>query len=472
MAWLLVPLAVLALYNLWTAYAGVRRTADLITNRTLLASARVIAEQVKDSDGVVEALIPPAALEMFDADEPDKVIYRVTGPDGELVAGYPDVLVPPHPPAGLQPMFFRTEFRGEGMRAVAIAQPIVTRQATRNALVVVGQSLHGRDRLLSDLWLPALRDQLSLIGAAAVLILFGLQRGLAPLLRLRDAVLARTPRQLQPLDAASVQSELQPLVHALNHAFARIHAQMATRQRFIANASHQLRTPLALLKTQARVGLRDADPAGKDEALRGVDATGNAMARLVNQLLTLARAEQGGEVIRMAPVDLAAVVAEALASLAGPALARGLTLDFETDGAPAPMNGHAALLQEMVFNLADNACRHAPAGGIVLISLHRQGDHWRLRVEDNGPGIPVAERELVLERFYRLPDTPGDGSGLGLAIVREIAEAHGGGVTLGERQPPPGLVVEVLVRAGPPGLSSSRAVAPGATSPAGSRSSS
>jgi len=467
LAWLLVPLATVMLVNVWTTYVRARETANLVTDRMLLASARVIAEQVKDTDGHIEALIPPSALEMFVSDERDRVVYRVDAPSGALVAGFPDVARPPEPPAGLEPLGFEARFRTEPIRAVALGQPIVSQEATGRAIVVVGVTLRGRDHLMAGLWINALRDQLLLVAAAAGLALFGLTRGLAPLLRLRADVLRRDALSLAPFPLDPVQVELRPLLQALNHALGRVENYVALQRRFIANAAHQLRTPLAVLRTQAIVGLRDANSHGKDEALGAINASVNAMAHLVNQLLTLARAEPGGDLLRKETVDMGLVTRAALERLAPIAIDHGVDLAFLTDQAPVPVHGHLTLLQELVANLVDNALAFTPWGGTITVSLRQHDGAAVLQVEDTGPGIPEAERERVFERFYRLAGAPPGGTGLGLAIVREIVAAHAGGVALASRAPAPGLLVTVRLPA--PALNAHPAAAPAATSPDGSR---
>jgi two-component system sensor histidine kinase TctE len=448
LGWLVLPLAAVVAFNVWTTYRNASVTADLITDRTLLASARAIAERIRQSDGVLEAPIPPSALEMFASDIPDRVVYRVTSPAGVLIAGDPDVILPPQSPPGLAPLYFDSSFRGQAVRAVVIAQPVIGGGSSAgNALVAVGQTLQGHDRLVTSLWFKALRDQVLLVIAAGILALFGLQRGLAPLIALRRQVVNRDPAVLTPLDTASVQSELRPLVDALNEAFARIQRQIETQRRFVANAAHQLRTPLALLKTQATVGLREPSAAAKDEALGAIDATVNGMSRLSNQLLSLARAEQGSASLRKEAVDLVAIARAAVESLLDLAAQRRIDLGFEAPEGPLPVHGHATLLRELVVNLVHNALRYSPEGALVTAALQGGDAAIVLRVEDNGPGIPAAERERVFERFYRAPATGPDGTGLGLAIAREIVAAHDGDITLTERVPPPGLAVIVRLPA-------------------------
>lgn len=447
LAWLLLPLVAVVAFNGWSLHRDAMRTADLITDRTLLASARVIAEQVKEADGRIEALIPPSALEMFASPDRDKVIYRVLSPSGELIAGFPDVVAPPAQLRGLEPAYYEGTFRTEAMRAVALAQPVISKLAGGDALVIVATTLHGRDRLVDEIWQTSLRDQLLLVGIAALLALLGLRRGLAPLLRLRDELRNRDPESLKALDRNGVQGELRPVIDALNHALERVQAYIALQRRFVADASHQLRTPLATLKTQIAMARRDDDPQTRHEALEAIDGGVDGMTRLVNQLLTLARAEPGGAALRKDSLDFNEVTRAALESLAGIAFDRAIDLSFEAAPAALPIHGHVTLLRELVLNLVENALRHIPQGGAVTVKLEQGEAGILLVVEDNGPGIPEADRERVFQRFHRLAPANVEGTGLGLAIVREIVTAHDGTIALMETQPPPGLHVEVRLPA-------------------------
>lgn len=447
LGWLVVPLTAVVSFNVWTTYQNAEATANLITDRTLLASARVIAENIRENDGVLEAPIPPAALEMFASDQPDRVVYRVTTPRGQVIAGYPDVIAPPGQPVDLKPVYFETTFRDQPVHAVAIAQPIVSKQNPGNAMVAVGQTLRAHDKLMTSLWLKALRDQVLLVAAAGLLGVFGLRRGLAPILRLRNDVMERDPAELKPFAADTVQSELRPLVEALNEAFDRIQRQMATQRRFVANAAHQLRTPLALLKTQVSVGLRERDIATKDEVLAAVDMSVDGMARLSNQLLSLARAEQGSASLMKSSVDFGAVARDALEGLAQAALSRNIDLGFESKEDGLVVWGHPTLLRELVVNLVDNALRYTPRGGSVTARIGREAGWIVLQVEDTGPGIAEGDKEKVFERFYRGSEPDSEGTGLGLAIVREIVSSHDGRIELANRKPLPGLSAQVRLPA-------------------------
>ena len=263
MVWLLLPMGGLVLVNSWLSHTRARETAGLITDHTLLASARSIAEQVRSQDGVLEANIPPSALEMFASEDHDWVVYQIRDFKGALLAGTPELEVPPDRPGALEPWYFDGRFRAERVRAVAITQPVILPEGSQSVLVVVGQTVHGRDRMAVTLWTSAFGQQAVLLAVAASLIWLGLNHGLAPLLRLRDAVLSRRPDDLTPLPVGSVQNEVRPLVVALNDFMQRLEQKIARERRFLANAAHQLRTPLAVLRTQAGYGLREPDPASK-----------------------------------------------------------------------------------------------------------------------------------------------------------------------------------------------------------------
>ena len=445
LGWVMIPLIAVACFNVWTTYRNALAAADLITERTLIASARVIAEQIRDDDGVLDAPIPPAALEMFAFDRPDLVVYQVVGPDGTLLAGTPEVARPPRLPADREPVYFDARFRGASIRAVSIVQPLVLRTGTVNLVVMVGQTLSRRNDLVSRLWQKALRDQSLIVLGAGLLSLFGLSRGLAPLMRLRD--LLRRPGTADPIELPehSVQLELQPLVRALNTALADVQRQVATQRRFVANAAHQLRTPLTLLRTQAHVGLREQTADVQTAALVAIDATVDRIARLSTQLLALARAEQGSALLRTEPVDFAQIAQDAVEALAEQALLRAVDLGFEGPGEVLWVRGHAPLLGELVHNLVENAIFHAGQRAVVNVTLERRCREAHLRVEDNGPGIPAPERSHVFERFYRLPGASTQGTGLGLAIVREIVTSHDGQIILEDRQQGPGLSVRVVL---------------------------
>lgn len=441
-AWVVLTLIGAICINLYLSFRSADATADLVTDRTLLASARVIAEATHvDSSGTAQIDIPPAALEMFDTGYGDRVFYQVVTAWGNLIAGYPDL---PHPKR--EQVGEDTIFRADGMRTLMLNHPVVGLDRDGTVSVVVAVTHKSQHAMRRRLWLSDFTKQLVLVLLAGLVTIIGLQRGLAPVLRLRDAVRERGRERLDPLNPDMVQNELRPLVHALNDHMERVQNQMAAQRRFVSNAAHQLRTPLALISTQASVAARETDDGNRDEALAALRSSTRHVTRLASQLLTLSRAEPGSRRPRNDTIDLADTARRVLENLAEEALRRNIDLGLEADETPVRVEGDGTMLREMLVNLVDNALRYTQPGGRVTVGVGREGDTALLWVEDNGPGIPEVERTQVFERFYRIIGTEPEGSGLGLAIVREVVDGAGGSVTLG-RAVGGGLLVSVRLPA-------------------------
>lgn len=437
LAWVVLPLAGLLAVNLWTSRNSAIATADLVTDRMLLGSAKAIAEQVSMTDGVLDATVPPAAIELFDTGDRDSVYYRVETAEGRLLTGYPDLPIPP--PKSSRSI--EAAYRGQLLRLRAYRHPIIGAGEDSPVRVTVGITLAGHDAMVRRLWLNAFLQQLMLVVIAGVFVLLGLRRGLAPLLKLRDAVRSRKKTDLSPFSVPEVQSEILPLVDALNAYMGRVQAQMAAQRRFVANAAHQLRTPLALLSTQASYALREKGSEAREEALLALQTSTRRLARLAEQLLTLSRAEPGSRRPRADRIDLMAEARQVLEDHAPIAVKHRIDLGLDGSGTVI-VGGDATMLREMIVNLVDNALRYTPEGGSVTVRVAEEGGMALLSVSDNGPGIPAAEREHVFERFYRIAGSEEHGSGLGLAIVREVADNTRGRVTLSDT-PGGGLTVEV-----------------------------
>jgi two-component system sensor histidine kinase TctE len=445
--WLLIPLAGAVLANTWVTYRNAQDTAGIVTDRTLLASARSIAERTQISGGAIDVTIPPAALEMFETGYHDRVYYRISQQRGGaaplLIAGNSDL---PQPPGQVRPLMsavYDAAYRGDPLRLVAIRQPLLGGADDESALIVVGETTTARDHMAADLWVHSLLQQGLLVVIVAVFVWFGLGRGLKPLLRLRDDVLDRAPDELRPFSGEALQSELRPLVAALNQYVERLRRQIEAQRRFIANAAHQLRTPLTILATQAAYAIRSRNPTEKDETLEAIHGSARDMARLANQLLMLSNVEPDDRPSRAEPIDLVAVARRAVESQVGHALTRDMDLGFDPKTQEAGMMGDTTMLHELVVNLVDNALRYTQRGGVVTVGIEAAEHAWILTVKDNGPGIPPAERQRVFERFYRVLGTEAEGSGLGLAIALEIAQRSGGTIVLSEASETGGLLVSV-----------------------------
>ena len=426
-AWLMPPLLALWLVGALLAYYFVVDFANRIHDRWLLDSAVSLAQQVHVQSGKVSADLPAAVLRILEYDAVDRIYYRVTGSDGSVFAE--QGRIPEPPPSDAQPVFYDGRIDGVPVRIAALR----VEGAGGSALVQVAETLVKRHTLTSEILAAMLLPQLLLIATAGILIWYGVGRGLGPLDRLRGDILRRSHRDLSPLEASRVPAEVAPLVNALNELFERLDRAVAGQNRFIADAAHQLRTPLAGLKTQAELAMREDDPVAMRAALERVRAAVDRSVHLVNQLLALARADHSHEhPLPTVPLELSRLARKTTAEWIGKAMDAQLDLGFETLEDAVQIQGNAELLHELLDNLIDNALCYTPAGGSVTVRVARQGQSYLLEVEDNGPGIVPAERERVLERFHRAEGTPGDGCGLGLAIVREIANLHGATVAIGE----------------------------------------
>ncbi|CAG4886191.1 sensor histidine kinase [Paraburkholderia saeva] len=428
--WLLVPLALYVFVTGKSEFDNARHTADLVQDNQLVSSARMIAGEVEWVDGFLRVDVPPAALEVFVSPYRDQVFYSVTVEDGQLLAGTPDF--PGSPTAASErPTFYDAGRDGDAVRAVAFVRQMYDNGATRRVLVSVGKTVRSRDAMAQQLWQPQLVRQIEMIVLAVALVCIGLTFELRPLMKVKEDVADRDPMQLAPIRVERLHTELRPIVDAINQCIARLGVQVAAQRRFIADAAHQLRTPLTLLGTQLQFARQHGgiEP-GLAEALAAMHRSNRSMVGLTNKLLLLAQAESA-DYARLAsePADLAAIAKEVAEDLALLAQTREIDLGAELDG-PAPVTGHPGLLSALVANLAENAIRYTQAGGHVTVAVRTGGTKVTLVVTDDGPGIAPEARSRVFEPFYRASaDT--EGTGLGLAIVREIVQAHRGEITLG-----------------------------------------
>jgi two-component system, OmpR family, sensor histidine kinase TctE len=462
LAWLTFPLLALWLIGAILAHYFVVDFANRVYDKWLLDSAVSLAQQVHVQSDRISADLPAAVLRILQYDEVDRIYYRVAGSDGSVFAEQGQI--PPPPPLDAHPVFYDGHIDGAPVRIAALR---VTGKGG-SALVQVAETMVKRETLTSEILAVMLLPQLLLIATAGALIWFGVGRGLRPLERLRSDIIKRSHRDLSPLDAYRAPVEVAPLINALNELFERLDRAVEGQNRFIANAAHQLRTPLAGLKTQAELAVREDDPVAMRAALGRVRAAVDRSVHLVNQLLALARAEHSHEHPSPAvPLELARLARDTTAEWVGKALDAHLDLGFETSDETTRIRGNAELLRELLDNLIDNALHYTPTGGNITVRVARHGQGCLLEVEDDGPGIVPAERERVLERFQRAEGAPGDGCGLGLSIVREIANLHGAEVVIGEGAQGRGARVSIVFpETMPPAEAARPQVTPGRTSAA------
>ena len=455
--WMLTPLLLLWPISLALTWLVAQNLANKPFDRALVYNVQALAQFIQVGPRQrARFSLPQPASELLRADDADNVYFQVMGAHGEFLAGERELPAPPAPglsedDAALSdmPQLRDAEFRGLPVRVAYLWVPIAG--APQPALVQVAETREKRSVLATEIIKGVMLPQFAILPLAVLLVWLALVRGIRPLSELESRIRARRPDDLSPLDDHAVPQEVAPLVGSVNDLLTRLKDSIATQKRFLADAAHQLKTPLAGLRMQAELAQREG--ASEDELKQSLQQIGHASVRAthtVNQLLALARAEGGSAAAAHEPCDLAQLTIEAVREAVPAALERGTDLGYEgpEPGAPHLVRlGNPLLLKEMLRNLVENALHYARTPGtgapVVTVRLRANppGGGLALEVEDNGPGVPPAERELVFQPFYRALGTNVDGTGLGLPIVREIAEQHGASVSLTDAHPgqqPPG----------------------------------
>jgi two-component system sensor histidine kinase TctE len=427
---LIVMIVGATLVTYWVALSSANDAYD----RSLLDPVLDIADNIRNDGSGARVDLPRKALEALVYDQLDTVIFQVRSERGELVDGAAELPAPPATAPG-EHLFFDGSYRGAPIRVAAL-------HAANGFIVQVGETLNKRNRLVREILLAELVPALLVAAASIALAWLGVARGLRPLEHMRAELLGRSPRDLRPIARTAVPNEIAPVVDAFNGLLGHLRDASTLQQRFLANAAHQLRTPLAGLQMHLELLLRRALPSDvRSELHRMHNATVRA-GRLANQLLALAKAESAPDHGRpLEVIDLMAVGDAAARDWFSKAIAHKIDLGFAL--APALIEGDPLLIPELVDNLIDNALRYTPAGGAATVSTGVRDGAPYLSVEDTGPGIAASERAKVVERFYRIPGTDGDGSGLGLAIVKEIVERHAGMLEIDARESSGGTRVRV-----------------------------
>lgn len=426
--WMLAPLLFVWPLSIAFTHYFANNVANYPYDQALREHVAAIARQVKLVDGKPLLTLPASARALLRADETDSVYFHVITREGKLLAGDKDL---PMPEAGGEDralageIYLRDgEFNGQELRFAYTYLAEAHLPKGQWIIVEVAETTEKRTQLANKIVASVILPQFIIIPLAVMLVWFGLSRGLRPLTRLRNTIETRDPADLSPIATRRVPEELEPLVEAFNEMLERMKKNVGAQQRFVADAAHQMRTPLTGLKTQAQFAIRETDPEALRHALRQIATGVDRAGRLVNQLLTLARTE-GGEPAQQQrePLDLALLTREVVEDWVIIALEKEIDLGYESAG-QAMISGNAFLLRELAKNLIDNALRYTPSGGHVTCRLLVTHQLVTLEVEDDGVGVSEDQAELVFERFYRVDDANTEGSGLGLAIVQEIAQQH------------------------------------------------
>jgi two-component system sensor histidine kinase TctE len=430
---LLMPLLPLLLASVVVALYMADHFTNQAYNRSLFRATLSLADQITVVNGRVMVDLPQAAFDMLEYDKDDWIYYKVTGPHGEFVTGYEDLPLPPvaRPQAG-QHYYYDTVYDDKEISVAAFYLSLEGTSAHGTVIVQVAETTSKRDRAAQEIVLGMLLPLLLMMLLATMMVWRGVGRGLSPLESLRQQIASRSHRDLSPLNLETSPTEVVPILQAMNGLMSRLEYALAQQQRFVADASHQLRTPLAGLKAQAALASGEQDPQQLRHALEQIQTSSTTLAHTVNQLLSLARLEpEAGPGIELESVDLAALARDATRSWVPTALTKDQDLGYEGNEAPCMIQGSSTLLRELLNNLIDNALRYTPKGGCVTVRVENRPDaHTLLSVEDDGPGIPAEQRERVFERFYRILGSGQSGCGLGLSIVQEIAQRHRATVSL------------------------------------------
>ncbi|HMJ49925.1 MAG TPA: sensor histidine kinase [Burkholderiales bacterium] len=436
---LLLPLLALLVIGVIGDYFTALRPAVAAYDENLLSTALALANNAKIVDGRITLDLPPAADQVLRTDKYDRIFYSVHGPNQELLAGNKELRLPTVEMGPNKPIYYDANVAGEAVRVAAMR---VSKEDT-DLIVQVAETTIKRKRLIGQILITMLVPEILFAAAAIALVWFGIKRGLAPLDRLRAEIASRAQNDLRPVAMENAPLEVKPLVQDINNLIGRLGNLLNTQKRFFSNAAHQLRTPLAGLQVQVELAVAQAASPELKHTFKQIRMATVRMTHLVNQLLTLARADPGDRPVdSLRPTDLCDIAGRAASEFEAQAFAKNIDLGFELG--PAQVFGEPLLLYELLSNLIDNSIRYTPNGGYVTVRCGTVEDQAFLIVSDSGSGIPTAEREHVFERFRRVEGTPGEGCGLGLAIVKEIANSHGASVEIAT--PSTGRGTEVIVR--------------------------
>jgi two-component system sensor histidine kinase TctE len=416
---LLWPLVIILLSGSVFAYFFALRSAVNAYDFGLLNDALDISKQIEINQGRMTINLPTAARQMLQTNNEDRVSFAAWDQSGQLFSGdakllMADILFPDENYLFQDVVLDGTKHRAILLRGKAGGQVFY---------IAVAQTVHGRDHLIGGIFAGILIPEALLALVSIAVILLGVRRGLSPVEQLRDEIASRSSNDLSPIKEDSAPAELTPIIHGINELLGNLAAAFASHRRFIADAAHQLRTPLAALSSQIEVAL-EVPPADEIKLLRKLLVTTQRTTHLANQLLSLARLEHTEQFMyEVATVELQNVLMETASDFVTLAARKGVELDFALQ--PCRIKGSALMLRELIANLLDNAVRYTPAGGRVHVGIQTDEQHVQLSIEDSGPGVAEEELPRLGTPFYRLTSDQTDGCGLGLAIVREIARLHG-----------------------------------------------
>ena len=423
--WLLLPMLAILAISAAIYYSRALHYATHAYDQALLRTVFALADEVVvDEQNKVNIELPEIASHLLSYNEGDHIYIRITAPDGKLVFGEPHLPLPAETMTGNQEIFYNSTYKNESIRAVAFALPVSEAPDARNILIVMAETTGKRNAMVAEMVEEMLLPQVLMMILVTIVIELGIYFSLKPMHTLKNALHKRSYRDLSPLNTSSPPLELQPLVQAMNGLFERVKTGQIQQQQFIADASHQLRTPIAGLQAQAELALRSHPPADIREPLNFMLRSTTRLSHLIQRLLSMARTDAATTQLTLHPVSLTGIISEECARWIGPATDKQLELEVLIETDQDTVRGDALMLSEMLNNLLENAILYTTEQGLIQIRLWSSGKDIWLQVTDNGIGIPPEQTALIFERFHRLNPNQGNGCGLGLAIVAEIAEHH------------------------------------------------
>ena len=453
--WMLTPLLLLWPISLALTWLVAQNIAGKPFDRALEYNVQALSKLVVVKNNQVQFNLTGPAREILRADDTDRVYYQVLGTRGEYLGGEHDLPLPPDDDKGNdgEVRLREDKIQGEDIRVaytwikvdmkfpVPAGKNASREPAPQTVLVQVAETLEKRKTLATEIVKGTMVPQFVTLPLAVLLVWLALVRGIKPLAQLEKRIRARKPDDMSPLDDTAVPEEVAPLVSSINDLLSRLKVSLTAQKRFLADAAHQLKTPLAGLRMQADLAQRETDADELKKSLKHIGRASIRATHTVNQLLALARAETTGRSLAKQRIDLVNIAREAMSDSVPHAIEKKIDLGYDGPAAgqqPTQLEGNATLLKEMVRNLLDNAIAYTPENGQVTLRLltDRFSGVLVLLVEDSGPGIPESERELVFQPFYRALGTNVDGSGLGLAIVLEIANQHDAIITIEDAELP------------------------------------
>ncbi len=442
--WMLAPLLLLWPMSIAITYLVAKSIANQPFDRALEDKVLVLSQQVKQLDGKVISKTANPASDILRADDLDSVYFQISDSKGTMIDGDKELGLPTdeEKPVAGNIVFRNDHLHGTEIRIaygyIDFNQALrLTGEKTESQLVLVqvAETLEKRSVLANEIIKGVILPQFIILPIALALVWFALSRGLFPLVELQQRIRARRPDDLSPIDSSQVPEEITPLVGSLNEMLARLAQTIAIQKRFIADAAHQMKTPLAGMRMQSELALRQTNQDEIRVSLQQLSKSSEAATRLINQLLSLARAEnQSPATQALEMIELSELARSTVQDWIQVSFANQIDLGFEQADEPIDILANPLMLHELLSNLIDNAIRYTPGGHSVTVrtSINKEQALAILEVEDNGPGIPATEREHVFERFYRILGTNVQGSGLGLSIVREIAQQHHARIDIGD----------------------------------------